>query len=120
MLAWEATTFDRMTRPCSMIAAPVSSHELSIARMRASVGDVSGAIGGLARERRALGLQAPHEPFAQFGVTRAIVFAGDVLSGHHVSVFVVVTVVARAHARLREAVLAVQALRYDIRDAHFE
>src|SRR6267143_1700762 len=91
--------FDTMRRPSSTTATPVSSHEVSIARMRNSVFFEFGA------ELR--------ESVAHRAVAQA-------LGPHDDRVLVVVAVVTAADPGGVEPVLLVEALRREIRRAHLE
>src|SRR5690242_20474156 len=119
MLACEATTLERMMRPCSMTAAPVSSQELSIARMRigatfllpmsrglrTGLRRLRGAAGGVGTLILFLGCQSRRQRLCQMKIALAIVIRHNVFGPHDERVFSVIAVVASTDALLAEPVL---------------
>src|SRR6185437_5522253 len=94
MLACDATTLERMIRPCSMTAAPVSSQELSIARMRieatfhcrwserSRLGQLRSTTGRVGTLVLLLGGQPRRQRLRQMEVALAIVVRHDIFGPH--------------------------------------
>src|SRR5689334_11644011 len=135
MLACEATTLERMMRPCSITAAPVSSQELSIARIRMMgaflapgrwLRAVSGilAVSAIFTVRAVrlvvLGSQSLLQRLGEQEEALTVAVGHNIFRPHDDRVLVVVAVIAAADARLMEAVLAVEVLRDRIGDARLQ
>src|SRR5579859_3151423 len=109
---WEATTFDRRPPGRSSTAAAVSSHEVSMPRMRT----IDGARSRAGLVAALVPLEGGPVPFVAL-LKRGFV---DVAGPHDDRVLAVVAVVALADADVFEPVLAVQRLGAAVGPAHLE